>query len=80
MPRNCFAIKHIADGHLQLVHRASGTTIQRHNCDFTRVSDAARVRDAMLAAASNWDWSDPGLFEEMPAELFRTVWAAIYAA
>lgn len=79
-PANHFAIKEIAPSTFQLVHRASKQAIQRHNVDFTRVSHAAKVRDAMLEAAPDWDFSEPSLFEEMPPALFEKVWAAIYSA
>ena len=77
---NIFAIKKISDGNFQLVHRPSGELIQLHNCNFSRVSDAAKVRDAMREAAPDWDFSDPELFAEMPTELFHKVWHAIYNA
>lgn len=62
----------------RLTHIPSGDYIQRHLCDFLMQRDAYACRDAVLAAAPGWDWSDASLFNEMPCATFDKVWAAIY--
>ena len=64
--------------YFRLTHVPSGDYIQRHLCDFLMQRDAYACRDAVIAAAPEWDWSDPGLFQEMPTGVFDKVWAAIY--
>ena len=64
--------------YFRLTHLPSGDYIQRHLCDFLMQRDAYACRDAVIAAAPEWDWCDPGLFQEMPTGVFDKVWAAIY--
>jgi hypothetical protein len=63
----------------RLTHLPSGDYIQRHLSDFLTRKDATECRDNVLAAAPDWDWSDPLLFQEMPTAVFDKVWAAIYS-
>lgn len=63
----------------RLTHVPSGDCIQRSLCDFLTRKDALACRDRVIAAAPGWDWSDPGLFAEMPSDMFHKAWQAIYA-
>lgn len=63
----------------RLTHVPSGDYIQRHLCDFITRKGAIECRDRVIAAAPDWDWSDSGLFTDMPWDLSSKVWAAIYA-
>lgn len=65
--------------YFRLTHIPSGDYIQLHLCDFLMHRDAIACRDRVLAAAPDWDWSNPGLFNEMGTDVFDRVWAAIYA-
>ena len=63
----------------RLTHLPSGDYIQRHLCDFLTRKDAIECRNTIITAAPDWDWSDPGLFTDMPSDMSNRVWAAIYA-
>ncbi len=63
----------------RLVHVPSGDYVQRHLSDFLTRKHATDCRDRMLAAAPEWDWSDPLFCQEMSTGEFNKVWAAIYA-
>lgn len=62
----------------RLTHLPSGDYIQRYLCDFLTRKDAIECRNNIIAAAPDWDWSNPQLFAEMPCSMFDKVWAAIY--
>ena len=62
----------------RLTHVPSGDYIQRHLSDFLTRKDAITCRNNVIAAAPNWDWSDPGLFTNMPRDISDEVWRAIY--
>lgn len=62
----------------RLTHVPSGDYVQRHLCDFPMQKDAYGCRNDILAAAPEWDWSDPNLFNEMDCATFDKVWVAIY--
>ena len=64
--------------YFRLTHLPSGDYIQRHLSDFLTRKDAIECRNGIIAAAPEWDWSDPCLFQEMPCAVFDKVWAAIY--
>lgn len=63
----------------RLMHKASGDYVQRYLCDFMMHKDAIACRNAIMAAAPEWDWNDVNLFQDMPCSMFDRVWAAIYA-
>lgn len=62
----------------RLSHVSSGDYIQRHLCDFLTRKDAIACRNRVIAAVAGWDWSDAGLFTDMPWDMSHKVWAAIY--
>jgi hypothetical protein len=62
----------------RLTHTPSGDYVQRYLCDFLTRKDAIECRNKILEAAPDWNWGDPGLFQEMPCAVFDKVWAAIY--
>ncbi len=75
--RRCFRI--VRKGkYYRLIHIPSGDYIQRYLCDFFMQRDASECLHNILAAAPDWNWTDPNLFQEMPAATFDKVWAAIY--
>lgn len=62
----------------RLTHIPSGDYVQRYLGDFLTRKDAIECRNNIIAAAPDWDWSDAGLFNEIPGPVFDRVWAAIY--
>ena len=65
--------------YFRLVHIPSGDYIQRHLSDFLTRKDALACRDRVIAAALNWDWSDPLFMQEIGRPEDLNVWRAIYA-
>jgi hypothetical protein len=65
--------------YFRLTHLPSGDYVQRHLCDFLTRRDAIECRDRIIAAAPDWDWSNPTLFTEMGGAEFQKVWSAIYS-
>ena len=66
--------------YFRLVHVPSGGDyVQCYGSDFLTARDAYACRTRIIEAAPDWDWSDPGLFQEMPTNVFDRVWAALYA-
>jgi hypothetical protein len=66
--------------YFRLVHVPSGGDyVQRYGSDFLTQRDAYACRARIIEAAPEWDWSDPGLFQEMPTNVFDKVWKALYA-
>lgn len=64
----------------RLTHVPSGDYIQRYLSDFLTRKDALECRDRVIAAAPNWDWSDAGMFTNMPWDISQKTWDAIYAS
>lgn len=79
MPRPTQYFRVVRRGkYFRLTHTPSGDYIQQHLCDFMMHRDAIACRNRVLAAAPDWNWADPNLFNEMPCDVFDRVWAAIY--
>lgn len=63
----------------RLTHVPSKNYYQRYLYDFSTRREALACRDRVIAAAPDWDWSDPGLCADMPTAMYVNVWRAIYA-
>lgn len=63
----------------RIIHIPSGDCVQRYLCDFLTRKDAIDCRNRIVAAAPEWDWSNPTLFQEMGGADFQKVWDAIYS-
>ena len=64
--------------YFRLTHIPSGDYVQRHLSDFLTHKDAIACRNRMLAAAPEWDWSDPNFLQNTSHDEFHRIWRAIY--